>query len=64
MRYGRPDYCRLAVDGPEEIARGADDESEMGVYHDLYQPQRLANLRARLSEYMPAGMDAGIIFIN
>lgn len=64
VRYGRPDYCRLADDCAEEITRGADDESEMGVFHDLYQPQRLANLRARLDEYTPAGMDAGIIFIN
>jgi hypothetical protein len=64
VRYGRPDYCRLAADCAEEITRGADDESEMGVFHDLYQPQRLANLRARLDEYTPAGMDAGIIFIN
>lgn len=64
VRYGGPDYCRLADDCPEEITRGAGDESEMGVFHDLYQPQRLANLRARLDEYSPAGMDAGIIFIN
>jgi hypothetical protein len=64
VRYGNPDYCRLAADCAEEITRGADDESEMGVFHDLYNPQRLANLRARLDEYTPAGMDAGIIFIN
>ena len=63
-RYGRPDYCQLADDCADEIRRGADDESEMGVFHDLYQPQRLANLRARLDEYTPAGMDAAIIFLN
>jgi hypothetical protein len=63
-RYGRPDYCQLSDDCAEEISRGADDESEMGVFHDLYQPQRLANLDARLDEYSPAGMDAGIFFIN
>ena len=40
--------------------RGADDEAEMGAFHDLYQPQRIANLRARLDEYTPAGIDAGI----
>jgi hypothetical protein len=34
----------------------------MGVFHDLFQPQREANLRARLDEFTPAGMDAGIIF--
>jgi hypothetical protein len=61
-RYGTPDYCQLAETCPAEITRGADDESEMGVFHDLFQPQREANLRARLDEYTPAGMDAGIIF--
>lgn len=60
--YGTPDYCRLADNCPEEIRRGADDQSEMGVFHDLYQPQREANLRARLDEYTPAGMEAGAIF--
>lgn len=63
-RYGRPGYCQLADPCPEEITRGADDESEMGAFHDLYQPQRAANLRARLDEYTPAGMDVGIIFAS
>jgi hypothetical protein len=62
VRYGRPDYCQLAHACAEEIKRGADDESEMGVFHDLYQPQRAANLRTRLEEFTPAGMDAGIIY--
>jgi hypothetical protein len=61
-RYGRPAYCQLADECAVEIRQGADDESEMGVFHDLYQPQRAANLSARLSEYTPAGADAGIIF--
>ena len=63
-RYGHPAYCQLACDCAEEIKRGADDESEMGAFHDLYQPQREANLRARLDEYTPAGMEAGILFAN
>jgi len=62
VRYGTPTYCQLAESCAEEITRGADDESEMGVFHDLFQPQRAANLRARLDEYTPAGMDAGIIY--
>ena len=49
MRYGSPAYCQLAETCPPEIASGADDESEMGVFHDLFQPQRTANLRARLA---------------
>lgn len=63
-QYGTPEYCQLAMDCPEEIRRGADDMSEMGVFHDLYQPQREDNLRLRLSEYTPAGMETGIIFVN
>jgi hypothetical protein len=64
LRYGAPAYCQLSLDCADEIRRGAEDESEMGAFHDLYQPQREANLRARLEEYTPAGMDAGILFVN
>jgi hypothetical protein len=64
LRYGDPSYCALAADCAEEITRGADDESEMGVFHDLFNPQRLANLRARLAEYTPAGMEAGVLLEN
>jgi hypothetical protein len=63
-RYGRPGYGQLAETCADEIKRGADDESEMGVFHDLFQPQRSANLRARLDEYTPAGMDVGIIYAS
>lgn len=63
-RYGTPSYAQLAQTCADEIARGADDEAEMGVYHDLFQPQRAANLRARLNEYTPAGMNVGIIFVS
>jgi hypothetical protein len=63
-RYGRPNYCRLAPTCAAEITAGADDQSEMGVFHDLYQPQRAANLRQRLDEYTPAGTDPGIIYAS
>jgi hypothetical protein len=63
-RYGQPAYCQLALSCAVEIARGASDESEMGAFHDLFQPQRAANLRARLDEFVPAGMEAGIIFAS
>jgi len=61
VRYGMPVYCQLADCCAEEIKRGADDQSEMGVFHHLYQPQRMANLRVRLDEFIPARMDVGII---
>jgi len=64
VRFGKPDYAQLAETCAIEITRGADDESEMGVFHDLFQPQREANLKARLEEYTPAGMDVGVFFAN
>jgi hypothetical protein len=64
IRYGNPDYARLALTCAQEIKQGADDESEMGVFHDLFQPQREANLRQRLEEYTPAGMDVGLISVT
>jgi hypothetical protein len=64
VRYGTPTYCQLAFSCAPEITRGADDESEMGVFHELYQPQREANLRARLDDFTPASMEAGIIYVS
>jgi hypothetical protein len=62
--YGTPAYCQLAANCPSEIRRGADDESEMGVFHDLFQPQRDASLRVRLEEFVPAGSDVGVIYVT
>jgi uncharacterized repeat protein (TIGR01451 family) len=62
-RYGTPTYAQLALYCTDEITRGADDESEMGAFHDLFQPQRATNLEARLNEFVPAGMDAAIVYV-
>ncbi|NDJ78012.1 MAG: hypothetical protein GYB65_17310 [Chloroflexi bacterium] len=62
LRYGTPDYAQLALSCDPAITRGAEDRSEMGAFHDLYQPQRAATLRARLDEYTAAGMESRIIF--
>ena len=62
LRYGDPGYCQLGRLCAEEIRRGADDESEMGAFHDLYAPQREANLRSRLDEYLRFGLEAGILY--
>lgn len=64
VRYGHPAYAQLAADCPEEISAGASDQSEMGAFHDLYQPQRTTLLRTRLEESVPAGFDTGIIFLT
>ncbi|MFE6867531.1 hypothetical protein ACFVFS_13295 [Kitasatospora sp. NPDC057692] len=64
LRYGTPDYGRLAAGCAPEITRGAEDGAELGAFHDLFQPQREDNLRARLAEYTPAGTDAGVFFAS
>ncbi len=62
LRFGEAGYCQLALATSELIRRGADSESEMGAFHHLYGPQREANLRIRLEEYLRAGLEAGIFY--
>jgi hypothetical protein len=62
LRYGDAGYCQLGRDCPPQIREGADDESEMGAFHHLYEARREANLRLRLDEYLRFGLEAGIIF--
>jgi hypothetical protein len=62
VRYGQPAYMQLRLGGPAEIRTGAEDGSEMGAFSHLKQPQREGNLRIRLEEYLPFGLEAGIIF--
>jgi len=64
LRFGDPGYCQLAQQSGTEILEGADDQSEMGVFHDLHQPQRLANLRTSLSEYLRFGLEVGIFYAS
>jgi hypothetical protein len=62
LRHGDPGYGQLTLETPPEIRRGADDESEMGVFASLRQPQREDALRIRLAEYLRVGLEAGIFF--
>ncbi len=63
-RYGRPAYCRLAPTTADEVRRGADDEAEMGVFHDTFEPQRLATAQSRLAQFTPAAADAAVIIVT
>ncbi|MGQ0445281.1 MAG: hypothetical protein ACT4O2_09205 [Beijerinckiaceae bacterium] len=62
LRYGSPAYCQLRQLTPIEIRTGADDESEMGVFHQVHQPQRETNLHVRFDEYLRFGLEAGIFY--
>jgi hypothetical protein len=64
IRYGDPGYAQLRLGCPIEIRTGAEDGSEMGVFCHLKQPQRETNLRIRLEEYLPFGLDPGVIDVT
>lgn len=64
LTYGDAAYCQLGEHCVSEITQGADDESEMGVLHHLYQAHKVANLRSRLNEYLGFGMEAGIFYAS
>ena len=60
-RYGQPGFAQLHAGCPTMLATGAEDGAEMGAFCHLKQPQRAANLRQRLTEYLPFGLDAGLV---
>lgn len=60
LQYGEPGYAQLARPCPPAVWQGASDEAEMGVFHDLQQPQREDDLRTRLDEYLRFGLEAGL----
>ncbi|MEN8377068.1 MAG: hypothetical protein ABFS34_16715, partial [Gemmatimonadota bacterium] len=62
LHYGTPAYGQLTTATPPQILRGAEDESEMGVFHHLFGAQRETNLRIRLAEYLRVGLRAGIFY--
>jgi len=62
--YGSPFYAQLHLGCPEQIRTGAEDGSEMGAFSNLKQPQRESNLKIRLQEYLPFGLEAGITYVT
>ncbi len=63
-QFGHPAYMQLSPVCPEAITQGAEDGGEMGAFHLIQQPQRLANLRLALNEYLRVGLTAGIFFAS
>jgi len=60
--YGDASYCQLSRSCPDAILYGADDECEMGVYHDSLERRRERYLRGRLNEYLRFGLEAGVFY--
>ena len=64
IHYGLPGYGQLFVLCPQQIQTGAEDGSEMGAFCFLKQPQRATSLRVRLQEYLPFGLEPGLIYVT
>ena len=62
MRYGQPAYGQFGRSCPSELRTGAEDEAEMGAFHDVFAAQRERDLRIRLQEYLRFGLEAGIFY--
>jgi hypothetical protein len=62
--FGRPGYVQLTPVTAHEIGRGAENETEMGVWWHLMNPHRLENLATALDEYLRFGLEAGPRFVT
>jgi hypothetical protein len=60
LRYGHPAYGLLGGDVPLAIWHGADDGSQMGVYHQIQETEAVANTQIRLPEYLPVLLEGGL----
>jgi hypothetical protein len=62
FQYGNPAYAKLLPTTDSTIREGADDGGEMGAFHFLLAPLCEADLRIRLQEYIPVGLEFGIFY--
>ena len=62
LRYGSPGYLKLLACTDNSIRRGAEDGGEMGAFHYLLAPLRESDLLIRLQEYLPVGLEVGLVY--
>lgn len=62
LRYGDPGYGKLLPSTDASISQGADDGGEMGAFHFVLAPLRENDLRVRIQEYLPVGLEFGIFY--
>jgi hypothetical protein len=55
-RFGDPGYAQLGASAPIEIARGAENGSEMGAWASLLDPIKTDSLFAKVEEFLPFGL--------
>jgi hypothetical protein len=60
-RFGDPGYAQLGPTAPEDIRRGGENRSEIGVFNRRLLPIRRADLEGKVAEYLPFGLIAQFI---
>jgi hypothetical protein len=63
-RLGDPGFGQLQRRCAACIREGAESGAEMGAFEFLKQPQREANLRDALDEYLRFGLEAGLVWVT
>jgi hypothetical protein len=63
-RFGDPGYGQLSDRAAAELLEGSSRHSDLGAFRDLMRPQREANLRAALDEYLRLGLQAGVFHVT
>jgi hypothetical protein len=64
LRTSPSAYGQLGTSCPREIARGAEDEGELGAFNFLNSAHRQTNLTTHVDEYMRFGLEAGLVFVT
>ena len=62
--YAAPGFGQLELRCAGQIRSGAESGAEMGAFEFLKQPQREANLRDAVNEYLRFGLEAGLHFVT
>ena len=61
-RFGDPGYLQLSETCPREIATGAENGTEMGVFNRALDPIKRADLKAKVQEYAPVQARVQLLF--
>ena len=59
-----PAHARLSERCDPAVRQGAEDGSEMGVFHGVRAAQREAALARRIAEFTPAGLETGFLRLD
>jgi hypothetical protein len=60
-RFGQPDYAQLSMGTPAQILSASEQHSEIGAFAGALNTVRLGNLRVKLMEFVPVGLEPVII---